>query len=98
MRRVDAGAHERVAHDRPNTVTAGLQAADWRHRAQEEVPILGRRPAALEIGSDGPAHVDRHRQQAEPAALAAYSKLTSIPVAVVELQRDDLAGPQPQAR
>ena len=39
----------------------------------------------LEIGGDGLAYVDRHRQDALPPALAANHQVAAIPVAILQL-------------
>src|SRR6516225_1271955 len=61
------------------------------------MPILAQRSAVLEIGGDRLTHVDRYRQDADMPSLAVHPQMASIPVAVVQLQRDDLVSAQPQA-
>ena len=60
--------------------------------------VLAGGSSTLEIGADGLAHIDRHRQDALAPTLAANEQLAAIPVAILQLQSDDLASPQTQAR
>src|ERR1017187_5866284 len=62
------------------------------------MPILARRPAFLQIGRDGFAHIDGHRQELLTPTLAAHAQMATVPVAVFELQRDDLVSAKPQTR
>src|SRR6516164_6621561 len=60
--------------------------------------VLAHGPPSLQIGSDGRAHINWHRQELLTSILAAQSQVTAVPVAVFELQRDDLVSAKPQTR
>ena len=58
--------------------------------------VLTRGPALLQIGSDGRAHIGGHWQELLTSTLAAHSRVTAVPVAVFESQRDDLVRMKPK--
>ena len=60
------------------------------------MPVLTRGPSLLQIGGDGCAHIGGHRQELLTPTLAAHAQVAAVPVAVLELQRDDLVSAKPQ--
>ena len=59
--------------------------------------VLAGGASTLEIGGDGLAYVDGHRQHALASSLAANKQVSAIPVAIFQLQCDDLTSPKAQA-
>jgi hypothetical protein len=62
------------------------------------MPILAGRPPAAQILCDGFTHVGGHWQLAFMSTLPVHVQATGIPVAVFELERDDLVSAKPQTR
>ena len=76
---------------------AAVQPLARRGHPQEHRPALAPRPTA-KIGHDRLADIDRQRQLVIAAALAAHEQQPAAPVDVIEPDRGDLAGAQPQPR
>ena len=67
--------------------------------AHDQRPVQrGRRPPVLQVGNDRLADIGGQRQSFGASSLAGDPKLAGAPVDVIEPERGDLAGAQPQPR
>ena len=76
---------------------AAVEPGRGRVHPQEQRPALAAR-ATAKVGHDRLADIDRQRQHVVTAALAANEQLAATPVEVIEAQRGDLPGAQPEPR
>jgi hypothetical protein len=60
------------------------------------MPICRSRPSSFQVRSKGLADIGGHWQEALAPTLAADAQATGVPVAVLQLQRDDLVSAKPE--
>jgi hypothetical protein len=76
--------------------TTAAQPNPWPDHLHEHFLSRRQRPAALQISGYRLADIDRQRQMVHPGSLAMHREQPGAPVDVLQPQRGDLPGAQPE--
>ena len=97
IRRLDSCAHEGARHERTNGNRVGK--ADQRSLLTNKDPSAGACGSSLlHVGGDRLANLDGEGHLGPMATFATHGDTPSVPINVLELQRDDFASTQTQPR
>ena len=94
---LDAGALERMPNDRSNS-TLALKAPDGSFAAKKHATAGAARAAVAQVRRDRRADLRGKGKRSSVIALAADAHRAGVPVNIVELEKGDFPGTQPQSR
>lgn len=90
-----SGSSEGAGHDHGDSAVR-TKGTEGRSGAHEDGALVGRRPSAPQVAHQGLSHLLGERQPRLTARLAAHENARFLPVDVVQLKLNDVAGPQTQ--
>jgi hypothetical protein len=93
---IDASAYQRAPDDRGNCVVV-LKTTKGRSAPKENPATGAAWPARAQVDHDGFTDIDWQRQVCPTSTLAPDGDSAAVPIDVVQIQRNDLAGSQSQA-